>query len=448
MRTLQEKLIHIFLLLILFLFINAFNFEDNPPSGWYQQFLPNINNRTISDLQFLDSLTGYLVTSYVANDTAYILKTTNGGDNWNIVLRGPTNTIGGFNNIKFINQQTGFACGNFLWKTTNAGINWFNVNTSGIFPEHMYVLNQDTIWIIDSESLTGGVFRTTNGGTNWDRQLSLGSQNPTNVYFYNKNIGFVSQNGSGAYVRKTTNSGVNWSVIVNGEGFTDIHFQDSLTGLKCWGEVDSVSKTTNGGVNWVKYGLPKISPGLSNIKKFSFINSDTIWGVNGYYVYPNSQFRGVIYTSTNGGINWFFQVPDTSIHVFYYQHIKFSNKLNGSAAAVQTVIRTKVGGDPLTSINPTISEIPKQYKLEQNYPNPFNPVTSFKFQVSSPKYVQVRVFDLQGKEITLLVNEKKNAGSYSVSFDASKYNLSSGIYFYSLYIEGALKDTKKMILLK
>jgi photosystem II stability/assembly factor-like uncharacterized protein len=440
----MRKLKNILLLTSILIITVAFDFKDNPPSGWYQQFLPNINGRQIADMAFIDSLTGYIVTPYIANDSAYILKTTNGGDNWNIVLRGPTNVMGGFNDIKFLNQQVGFACGNFLWKTTNAGINWFNVNTSGAFPEHMFVLNQDTIWIIDHESLTGGVYRTTNGGANWDRQLSLGSQNPTRIYFYNARIGFITNDG-GFYVRKTTNSGVNWSVVVTNEGFTDIHFVDSLTGWRSYG---SMKKTTDGGLNWVNQALPPQISGSSNLTDFSVLNKDTIWGVGGYVIYPNTQIRGVLYATTNGGNNWYYGVPDTAMHEPTYSNIQFINRNTGWAYTFNRGIHTKVGGDPLTGINQTITQIPSQYNLGQNYPNPFNPNTQINYEVKSAGFISIKVFDLQGREIALLLDQKQNIGSYSVSFDASKYNISSGIYFYSMYADGNNIDTRKMMLLK
>ncbi|MBN8572183.1 MAG: T9SS type A sorting domain-containing protein [Ignavibacteria bacterium] len=436
----MRKLKNILLLSSILIITVAFDFKDNPPSGWYQQFLPNINGRQIADMTFIDSITGYIVTTRLASpDTSYILKTTDGGDNWNIVLRGPTNTIGGFNNIQFINSQTGFACGNFLWKTTNAGINWFNINTSGAFPEHMHVLNQDTIWIIDSESLTGGVYRTTNGGTNWVRQLSLGSQNPTNIYFYNKDIGYTAS----SVMYKTTNGGVNW-FNTNQTGFADMQFINETTGWKCYGPMQ---KTTNGGLSWVTQTLPSgnyIS--LAQISSFSVLNKDTIWGCNGNVTYPNGQSRGMIYTTTNGGNNWLYQVPDTSINIYRYYHIQFINKSCGWAYAVNKGIHTKVGGDPLTLINYTASQIPKQYYLYQNYPNPFNPGTSIAYQISTAGDVNIKVYDIGGKEITTLVNQKKNAGSYEVRFYA--FNLSSGIYFYALSVDGTTVQTKKMMLVK
>jgi hypothetical protein len=83
--------------------------------------------------------------------------------------------------------------------------------------------------------------------------------------------------------------------------------------------------------------------------------------------------------------------------------------------------------------------------LYQNYPNPFNPVTLIKYNVPYPTNVSIKVFDVLGNEIALLINENKSTGGYEVTFNAS--NLSSGIYFYKL-ITGNVTQSKKMILMK
>jgi sugar lactone lactonase YvrE len=85
------------------------------------------------------------------------------------------------------------------------------------------------------------------------------------------------------------------------------------------------------------------------------------------------------------------------------------------------------------------------FSLEQNYPNPFNPSTSIKYRVSSISNVSLKVYDVLGNEVSTLVNEEKQAGSYEVKFEAA--GLSSGIYFYKLQA-GSLVETKKMILLR
>jgi|WetSurMetagenome_2_1015567.scaffolds.fasta_scaffold08160_3 hypothetical protein len=88
---------------------------------------------------------------------------------------------------------------------------------------------------------------------------------------------------------------------------------------------------------------------------------------------------------------------------------------------------------------------PEDYSLEQNFPNPFNPNTRIQYQVSSISQVTLKVYDVLGNEVVVLVNEEKPAGSYEVEFNAA--SLSSGIYFYKLQA-GSFVDTKKMILLK
>ncbi len=91
------------------------------------------------------------------------------------------------------------------------------------------------------------------------------------------------------------------------------------------------------------------------------------------------------------------------------------------------------------------SEIPKGYSLSQNYPNPFNPMTNVKIQMSKGGFVSLKVFDITGKEVAVLVDEELNAGVYNVDFDAS--NLSSGTYFYSMEASG-FRDVKKMVVVK
>ena len=98
-----------------------------------------------------------------------------------------------------------------------------------------------------------------------------------------------------------------------------------------------------------------------------------------------------------------------------------------------------------TGIGNNNNEVPHNYSLSQNYPNPFNPTTEIKFDLPVSGSVKLTVFDINGKEVTTLLNEQKQAGSYSVSFDASHF--ASGVYFYKL-TAGSFTDTKKMALVK
>ena len=98
-----------------------------------------------------------------------------------------------------------------------------------------------------------------------------------------------------------------------------------------------------------------------------------------------------------------------------------------------------------TGVNIKYSSKLSEFKLEQNYPNPFNPITVINYQLSINSKITLKVFDILGKEIFLLVNEEKSMGNYKVEFDGS--SLSSGIYFLQLRA-GDFTEMKKMILLK
>lgn len=90
----------------------------------------------------------------------------------------------------------------------------------------------------------------------------------------------------------------------------------------------------------------------------------------------------------------------------------------------------------------------KDFQLEQNHPNPFNPSTTISYEINTGTHVKLRVFDLIGREIAVLVDEFQDEGEYSVEFNSANYpNLTSGIYFYKLETE-KYSDVKKMILTK
>ena len=91
------------------------------------------------------------------------------------------------------------------------------------------------------------------------------------------------------------------------------------------------------------------------------------------------------------------------------------------------------------------AEIPSEFKLFNNYPNPFNPETIIKFAIAKVSNVTLKVYDIAGKEVSILVNNAMNPGYYSVRFDAS--SLSSGVYFYKIQA-GDFTEVKRMLFVK
>jgi photosystem II stability/assembly factor-like uncharacterized protein len=150
-----------FFYISILLFLIGFNFTDSLlPFGWYQQFMPNLNGRNITDVFFLDSLTGWGVTNATnqSTDTTYVLKTTNGGDNWIIQYRKIQNGGGfyGLSKVHFLNQSTGYICGvdngpfSGFAKSTDGGIIWTSINVpdpGGNYLD-MSIFSVDTQWLV------------------------------------------------------------------------------------------------------------------------------------------------------------------------------------------------------------------------------------------------------------------------------------------------------------
>jgi len=167
-------------------------------------------------------------------------------------------------------------------------------------------------------------------------------------------------------------------------------------------------------------------------------------------------------------IQVFFSNPDlcpicktNRLEEFFTDSVTFhSNSINNPKYIVL------IQGDGYTDVNES-KKNPEEFRLFQNYPNPFNPTTTIKYSVPSPFVMlnsfqhldketpkQVRgdkvdirliIYDVLGKEIATLVNERQKSGTYQVTFDAS--NISSGVYYYQLKV-GSFIETKKMILLR
>ena len=118
---------------------------------------------------------------------------------------------------------------------------------------------------------------------------------------------------------------------------------------------------------------------------------------------------------------------------------------DGTAAWQLTNYITKGFPNTITDIideevNPVLD-----FELNQNYPNPFNPTTTINFTIPTTSYVSLKIFNILGKEVTIFVNELKNAGTHSIIFNAA--GLSSGVYFYQLKLNN-FTATKKFTLLK
>ena len=154
------------------------------------------------------------------------------------------------------------------------------------------------------------------------------------------------------------------------------------------------------------------------------------------------QNRKVIKISSNPLLSEYYTLMQ-GIGFYYHSYCEFGGireTLNGC------IINGVQYGVILGYENPH-TNYPLYSELFQNYPNPFNPSTNISYQLSSGSFVSLKIYDVLGREVGVLVNEFQTAGMHSVNLMAEKYNLTAGVYFYRL-ITGNYSSTKKMILLK
>jgi len=168
--------------------------------------------------------------------------------------------------------------------------------------------------------------------------------------------------------------------------------------------------------------------------------------------YITGSFSTMKYDSS-GALKWTIENVDPQ-SPFRYRGVKIivdkDNNIfvnSGGAGSVGSTldILTIKYSQTTNVVNPGITNI-DTYKLNQNYPNPFNSSTIISYSLNKYSNTKITVFDLLGKEIATLVNEKQNAGKYEVIFDGSK--LSTGVYYYTLFIDGNKIDTKRLVLIK
>ncbi|MCL5027846.1 MAG: M4 family metallopeptidase [Bacteroidetes bacterium] len=144
------------------------------------------------------------------------------------------------------------------------------------------------------------------------------------------------------------------------------------------------------------------------------------------------------------------QTVSSALHDVLQQMTLQSDLITGTGTSTSYVVDATfpvwfVIGNRITDVKNEPETIPQSIALEQNYPNPFNPTTAINYQLSSFSFVSLKVYNILGKKIAVLVNKEQAAGDYRIMFDGN--NLPSGIYFYQLRV-GSTVQTKKMVLMK
>jgi len=212
----------------------------------------------------------------------------------------------------------------------------------------------------------------------------------------------------------------------------------AVSGNNIFAGFNGVYLSTNNGITWTQTAL-------NNRMVYGLAISGNNPEDSGQVIFAGTNDYGV-YLSANNGQNWIQKNQGFPNIIDVYSFLIANNYIFAGILG-HSVWRRELA--EIIGIQNISTEIPSAYPLEQNYPNPFNSITNVKFQLKSGMLnggnAKIIVFDILGKEIATLVNEKLQPGTYQVNFDGS--SLTSGVYFYRLTTDN-FTETKRMILSK
>jgi photosystem II stability/assembly factor-like uncharacterized protein len=322
-----------------------------------------------------------------------------------------------------------------VYRMTDGGSTWIPVNTT-LTNRWVQALVLNRIEGVGTElcagTAGGGVFRSTNGGGLWIHLSDSGLTNKsvqalaasdTNLFAGTSTGIFLFSRGSSRWTQVDSNltnpntTSLLLSPVGEALGGTDPMFL--------------FAGTFGGGVFWSADQGATWNPGSpGNLYVTSLL------------LHERNLFAGAasgVHLSTDRGRTW----VNTGLQNNYVRSVCVSGSYVYAGTSLNDVWRR-----PLSEITTSVrapDEMPDQFTLFQNYPNPFNPNTTIKFGLPKSSDVRLSVFDMLGREVSALVNERRTAGVHEVRFDAS--GLSSGVYFYRLQA-GSFVETKKLLLLR
>ena len=470
---------------------------QNPGGGAYYQN-SNAGNDDAFILKFNQSGVRQWATYYGGSDFDYNTSISSDGNN-NILITGTTHST----NFPLMNpgggayfQNTNIGLGVFILKFNQSGVRQWatyyggsgyedgNAITSDVnnnvlitgrtnstnFPVYnpgggAYFQNTyagfEDIFILKFNSSGVRQWATYYGGNNEDIGYSIASDNNNNVLITGKtestNLPMYDP-GSGAYFQGTHGGG--------GVHFDDIFIlKFSSSGIRQWatyygGNDEDIARsiTTDNNNNILITGKTKSS-------NFPIQNP----GGGVYYQNTNAGYEDIFILKFNsgGGRQWATYYggdgPDLGLSINtdgnnnilvtgYTISYNFPVFDPGGGAYFQStpgylsdVFILGFTPSGVIGVNTISTSTPDDYVLYQNYPNPFNPTTIIKFDIPKSSHVRLIVYDILGKEVATLVNEKLSAGSYEVDWLGNEYP--GGVYFYKL-VSGDFVSVKKMVLVK
>jgi hypothetical protein len=339
--------------------------------------------------------------------------------------------------------------GGGVFLSTDGGANWRSTS-DGLGESHALALALDGPNMF--AGTLGGVFLSTDTGRTWTGV----NDGLTNVYVrtlaVNRGRIFAGTYGGGVFL--SGNSGTTWAAASDGLTNTDILNFAFLGSYVFAGTYGGVFRSNEDADFWEPVNLDSISSGSatgymnvfgsgSGSRGNGLLEGKAVYSlaVNGADLYVGTYGLGVL-RSTNAGKNW--TAVNTGLGTLDLSVLSVCGT-NFYAGTLGGEVWRRPVSELVSGVERLSNELPAHFVLEQNYPNPFNPSTSIHYQLPMDSHVSLVVYDILGREVAVLVNERKRAGRYEANFDAT--GLCSGVYLYRLNA-GTYSETKKLVFLK
>jgi hypothetical protein len=261
-----------------------------------------------------------------------------------------------------------------------------------------------------------------------------------------KTARFAFTDGQGDFAIQGVEEGTYYVQAVPYSEYAPAYYRAGAHGIDRWQDADTV--TVNGSATTLTVGVvPVQSTGVSTVG--GNVTEKGGAALGGVHVLARSQAGKTVgygLTDSKGdySVVALASGPVTlSVDRFAYESDEESVDVPPGAAEVTGVDFGMTKSGPVVSVRG--EGLPEESALDQNYPNPFNPSTTIQYSVGTPTHVLLTVYDMLGREVVTLVNQKQISGHYTVDFDA--LSLSSGVYLYRLKVGGFIQ-TRKMVLMR
>jgi hypothetical protein len=401
----------------------------SPPLLQAQWVQKGLSNRAIAKMSV-----GSSVWFTVTSDSGSVFRSANGGSNWAQVL------ASGAYDIAVTPNGTAFAAvgsnevrvrGDSLCRSTDGGVTWVNQISTEIYS----VAVGPTGWAFCGLNMGG---TGPGGGTSFGVSTDNGS-----TWTFREPQGSNDLLGGWAFVFGS-HSVITWGDWSGGGPGHTIGVSISLDDGRTWQRHGSLcglpmAWCSNGNIY---YGDLCLSPDTLNTSRLiGRMNVSALLALPSGGVLVGTDTMGIFLFGDNGDSLGTRNEELTDLHI----HTLAMDTAGYVYAGTNAGVWRRHVSQLVVSVNKLSSALPQHCSLDQNFPNPFNPETQIQYSVPRSSTVNLRIFDLLGRQVAVLVNEQKPAGRYTVKWDASR--MVSGIYFYRLQA-GAFRETKRMVLIK